>query len=95
MGIVTEALVQLIAKQVDDKGLVVWYDPEQAYGAVAAELQLPNTTVARSPCIPAPTITGLPGRGPRSLVSVLKRRLNSHAFSTLPSAVFTVYVSPQ
>jgi len=40
-------LIQLIAKQVDDKGLVVWYDPEQAYGTVAAELSLPNTTVAR------------------------------------------------
>jgi hypothetical protein len=47
MAIVTESLVQLIAKQVDDKGLVVWYDPEQAYGAAAAELSLPNTTVAR------------------------------------------------
>ena len=47
MGVVTETLVQLIAKQVDDKGLVVWYDPEQAYGTAAAELSLPNTTVAR------------------------------------------------
>ena len=47
MAVVTETLVQLIAKQVDDKGLVVWYDPEQAYAAVAAELALPNTTVAR------------------------------------------------
>ena len=47
MAVVTESLVQLIAKQVDDQGLVVWYDPEQAYGAVAAELHLPNTTVAR------------------------------------------------
>ncbi len=46
MAVVTESLVQLIAKQVDDKGLVVWYDPEQAYGAVASELSLPNTTVA-------------------------------------------------
>src|SRR5205823_2974623 len=46
MAIVTESLVQLIAKQVDDKGLVVWYDPEQAYGAAAAELQLLNATVA-------------------------------------------------
>jgi hypothetical protein len=36
-----------------------------------------NTTEARSPIIPAPTITGLPGSGPRSLPSVLKRRLNS------------------
>jgi hypothetical protein len=47
MAVVTESLVQLIAKQVDEKGLVVWYDPEQAYGTAAAELRLPNTTVAR------------------------------------------------
>jgi hypothetical protein len=30
-GLVTEHLVQLIAKQVDDKGLLVWYASEQAY----------------------------------------------------------------
>jgi len=47
MALVTESLIQLIAKQVDEKGLVVWYDPEQAYGAAAAQLSLPNTTVAR------------------------------------------------
>jgi hypothetical protein len=47
LGVVTKYLFDLIAKQVDDQGLVVWYDPEQAYGAVAAELQLPNTTMAR------------------------------------------------
>jgi hypothetical protein len=47
MGAVTESLVQLIAKQVDEKGLVVWYDPEQAYSTAAAELHLPNTTVVR------------------------------------------------
>ena len=47
MAVVTEALVQMLTKQVDEKGLVVWYDPEQAYGAAAAELSLPNTTVAR------------------------------------------------
>ena len=47
MSVVTEALVQLIAKQVEEKGLVVWYDPEKAYGKVAAELTLPKTTVAR------------------------------------------------
>ncbi|QDT24364.1 PglZ domain-containing protein [Gimesia chilikensis] len=46
MAVVTEHLVQLIAKQVDDKGLVVWYDPEKAYDAAVAELTLPNTTVA-------------------------------------------------
>jgi hypothetical protein len=47
VGVVTETLVQLIAKQVDEKGLVVWYDPEQAYGTAAAELSLLNTTVAQ------------------------------------------------
>ena len=47
MAVVTEYLFQLIAKQVEDQGLVVWYDPEQAYGAAAAELALPKTTVAR------------------------------------------------
>ena len=47
MPVVTEYLVQLIAKQVDDKGLVVWYDPEQAYGQAAGELTVPNTTIVR------------------------------------------------
>ncbi|WP_339396906.1 PglZ domain-containing protein [Synechococcus sp. C9] len=47
MAVVTAYLTQLIAKQVEDKGLVVWYDPEQAYGSIAETLTLPNTTVAR------------------------------------------------
>lgn len=33
MPVVTQHLVQLIAKQVDDRGLVVWYDPDQVYGS--------------------------------------------------------------
>ncbi len=47
MAVVTEYLYQLIAKQVEDRGLVVWYDPERAYSTAAADLALPNTTVAR------------------------------------------------
>jgi hypothetical protein len=47
MGIVTKHLVQLIAKQVEERSLVVWYDPARDYGTVAAELALPDTTVAR------------------------------------------------
>jgi hypothetical protein len=39
-----------------------------------------NTIEARSPCMPAPTATGWPGRGPSLLESVLKRRLNSLHF---------------
>lgn len=46
-----------------------------------------NTTEARSPCMPAPTITGFPGFGPALLESVLNRKLNSHTLATLPSAV--------
>ena len=45
-GVVTGYLVSLIARQVEDRGVVVWYDPEQAYIAVAKELSLRNTTVA-------------------------------------------------
>jgi hypothetical protein len=44
---VTNYLFQQIATQVEEHGLVVWYDPEQAYGAAVAELDLPNTTVTR------------------------------------------------
>jgi len=47
MAAVTEHLIGLIAKQVEDRGLVVWYDPERAYASVAETLDLPDTTVAR------------------------------------------------
>ena len=46
-GIVTEFLAQLILKQVDDRGLVVWYDPDKAYAIIAGELELPNTQFVR------------------------------------------------
>ena len=38
MAVVTEHLIHLIAKQVEDHALVVWYDPERHYRAVAADL---------------------------------------------------------
>jgi PglZ domain-containing protein len=47
MAVVTDFLISLITKQVNERGLVVWYDPEQAYSEVAAEFSLPNTIVAR------------------------------------------------
>lgn len=46
MAVVTEYLFHLIGKQVEDRGLVVWYDPEQAFASAAAELAIPKTTVA-------------------------------------------------
>ena len=38
-GVVTEYLTQLIRKQVEERGLVVWYDPEKAFGGTVSELQ--------------------------------------------------------
>ena len=45
-GVVTRHFSDLVAKQVEDHRLVVWYDSERAYEDVAAELQLPATTIA-------------------------------------------------
>jgi hypothetical protein len=47
MGKVTEELVALITKQIQDHGIVVWYDPECAYGDVVDQMHLPETTVLR------------------------------------------------
>ncbi len=41
-GVVTKYVFDLIAKQVEDHRLVVWYDPEQVYSTVAEELKLPR-----------------------------------------------------
>jgi hypothetical protein len=46
MGRVTDHLVSLIRKQVQDHGVVVWYDPEQSYIDLARALDLPGTTIA-------------------------------------------------
>ncbi len=47
MGIVSEHLVGLIAKQVEERSLVVWYDPGADYRAVAEGLEIPGAAVAR------------------------------------------------
>lgn len=47
MGIVTDYLRSMIARQVDDHGLVVWFDPEGHYREVAKGLAISNTTIAR------------------------------------------------
>lgn len=45
MGKVTDYLVGLIQKQVNEHGIVVWYDPEGCYTAVAQNLSLPGVPV--------------------------------------------------
>lgn len=47
MGIVGERLVGLIVRQVEERSLVVWYDPGADFKAVAERLAVPGTTVAR------------------------------------------------
>jgi hypothetical protein len=47
MGIVSAHLVGLIAKQVEERSLVVWYDPGADYKAVVEHLEIPGTTIAR------------------------------------------------
>jgi hypothetical protein len=47
MGVVSEHLVGLIAKQGQERSLVVWYDPGAAYRAVAEARTVPDATVAR------------------------------------------------
>jgi len=46
MGIVSGHLRDVLAAQVRDHGLVVWFDPDQHYRAFASALTLPDTTIA-------------------------------------------------
>ncbi len=47
MGIVTDYLRNVIAKQVDDHSLVLWFDPEKHYADTIKEIAIPNTAVER------------------------------------------------
>jgi hypothetical protein len=47
MGIVSNALRDLVARQVDANGLVVWYDPERHYETFVHRLALPGARIAR------------------------------------------------
>ena len=47
MGTVSDYIFNLIAKQVDDYGLVVWYDPDGVHAEAANALDLPDTTILR------------------------------------------------
>src|SRR4051794_3206461 len=46
-GVVTDHLVGLIVKQVEDHGLVVWYDPEGHYREAVTSLRPSGTRMAR------------------------------------------------
>lgn len=44
MGIVSDHLNKIIQKQIDDHGIVVWYDPEKHYSDAIQSLSFINTT---------------------------------------------------
>ena len=43
MGQVSDYLLELIIKQVDEFGIVVWFDPENHYNDFAKGIDIPNT----------------------------------------------------
>jgi hypothetical protein len=47
VGFVTEYFQNLIAKQVDDSGLVVWDDPDGAYAQAVDAFEMPETKIFR------------------------------------------------
>ncbi len=47
MGIVSNYLIGLITKQVEENSLVVWYDPGADYRDLAESIEIPGTTFAR------------------------------------------------
>lgn len=47
MGLVTDTMIKLIQRQVDEKGIVVWFDPIGTYAALVANLTLDQTYIAR------------------------------------------------
>lgn len=46
-GRISAAVVELLRRQVADRGLVVWYDPQKAYGSLAARLAIADCAVLR------------------------------------------------
>lgn len=47
MGRVSETIKERVLRQVDEHGIVVWFDPERVYGAVPDELAASGATVVR------------------------------------------------
>ena len=47
MGQVRDYVREMIAKQVKDNHLVVWFDPDEIYRDIVADLEIPEATVAQ------------------------------------------------
>lgn len=45
MGIVSNYLINLITRQVNERGIVVWFDPEKHYSFMVKNLDIPNTGI--------------------------------------------------
>lgn len=45
MGKVSDKVCQLLTRQVKERGIVVWYDPDKVYDGLVARLDIPETTI--------------------------------------------------
>jgi len=45
MGKVSDKVCQLLTRQVKERGIVVWYDPEKVYSGLVTRLDIPDTTI--------------------------------------------------
>lgn len=45
MGIVTDYITQIVQRQVDERGIVVWFDPDRVYQPLLAHLDLPEAQI--------------------------------------------------
>ena len=45
MGKLSDRIRGMIAKQVKERGIVVWYDPEKSYTGLIREMNLPGTII--------------------------------------------------
>lgn len=47
MGHVSDFILEMLKRQVADRGIVVWYDPQKAYSALVSRMVLPETAILR------------------------------------------------
>lgn len=93
-GPITAYLTDLIARQVEEAGLVVWFDPERDYETLAATVEIPDCTVLRYEgsffALRHTADTHMEGERPRLLVYVpLTEEATANALAelTAPGAV--------
>jgi hypothetical protein len=50
MDKVSGRIRELVARQVQERGIVVWYDPDKCYGKLLQNLELPGIEMLPAKC---------------------------------------------